>query len=109
MPARHFLLLPQFSSTCLRSVAAPGVIKDFFVIEPKSLSQPTSVSGAIPDSDEKAERISLQLRVTNILAITVPLLGLAAAGLLMWGWGFYWVELGLLVGMNLLTVLGVTV
>ena len=38
-----------------------------------------------------------------------PFLGLILAVALMWGWGFGWVDLGLLVGMYLLTSLGVTV
>src|SRR5262249_42590224 len=39
----------------------------------------------------------------------VPLLGLVAALLLLWGWGFSWTDLSLLLGMYLLTALGVTV
>jgi stearoyl-CoA desaturase (delta-9 desaturase) len=34
---------------------------------------------------------------------------LVAAVALLWGWGFRWVDLGLLVGTNLLTAFGVTV
>jgi stearoyl-CoA desaturase (delta-9 desaturase) len=45
----------------------------------------------------------------TFVGVTVPLLGLVAAVVLLWGWGFDWVDLGLLVGMYLLTMTGVTV
>lgn len=45
----------------------------------------------------------------TFVGVTVPLLGLVAAILLLWGRGFGWVDLGLLVGMYLLTMIGVTV
>jgi len=41
--------------------------------------------------------------------VVVPFLGVVAAPLLLWGWGFGWVEFGLLLGMYVLTALGVTV
>ena len=47
--------------------------------------------------------------VTNFLAVIVPFVGLALAAILFWGWGFRWVELGLLLGMYVLTALGITV
>lgn len=59
---------------------------------------------------EKAvEPMSLGLRLANLVAVVVPFLGLAAAIALYWGWGFRWVELGLLVGMYIATALGITV
>ena len=48
-------------------------------------------------------------RLANLLAVVLPLLGLAAAGVFLWGRGFSWVELGLLLGMYVLTALGITV
>src|SRR5436853_7502873 len=48
-------------------------------------------------------------RIGNILAVTVPLMGLAAAGIFLWGYGFSWLHLGLLLGMYLLTGLGITI
>jgi stearoyl-CoA desaturase (delta-9 desaturase) len=41
--------------------------------------------------------------------VIVPFLSLVAAIVLVWGWGFSWMELGLLLGMYLLTGLGITV
>ena len=55
------------------------------------------------------KRPPLTERVVTFLGVVVPFLGLAAAVFLVWGWGFSWVHLGLLLGMYLLTALGVTV
>jgi stearoyl-CoA desaturase (delta-9 desaturase) len=41
--------------------------------------------------------------------VTVPLVGFAVAVVLLWARGFWWVDLGLLAGMYLLTLLGITV
>jgi stearoyl-CoA desaturase (delta-9 desaturase) len=45
----------------------------------------------------------------TFVGVTVPLLGVVAAAILLWGWGFGWLDLGLLVGMYLFTMLGITV
>lgn len=49
------------------------------------------------------------VRIVTLLAVVVPIFGLVAAGALMWGYGFHWVELGLLIGMYLATAIGITV
>ncbi len=54
-------------------------------------------------------RASLGVRLTMLVAIILPILGVAAAAVLLWGWGFSWTDLGLLIGMYLLTILGVGV
>jgi stearoyl-CoA desaturase (Delta-9 desaturase) len=51
----------------------------------------------------------LGVRVVTLIVIVVPLLGLVAAPFFLWGWGFSWVDLGLLLGMYVLTALGITV
>lgn len=56
-----------------------------------------------------ADRASVLMRIALLLAVILPFLGLVAAIVLLWGHGFSWVQLGLLVGMYLLTILGVTV
>jgi stearoyl-CoA desaturase (Delta-9 desaturase) len=53
--------------------------------------------------------MSVAAQVMNLLAVVLPLLGFMAAFFLLWGWGFGWVQLGLLLGMYLLTALGITV
>ncbi len=45
----------------------------------------------------------------TFIGLTVPPLGMVAAIILIWYWGFSWVDLGLLAGMYVLTVIGVTV
>ncbi len=45
----------------------------------------------------------------NLLAVILPFVGLFVAVFSLWGWGFSWVELGLLLGMYVLTALGITV
>lgn len=58
---------------------------------------------------EAAPSSGLATRVANLIAVTVPFLGLVAGIILLWGWGFSGVDLALLVGMSLLTSLGITV
>src|SRR6476469_3708156 len=55
------------------------------------------------------DRAPLPVRLLVLGVIIVPLLGLAAVPFFLWEWGFSWTDLGLLVGMYLLTALGVTV
>ena len=45
----------------------------------------------------------------TFVGVTLPILGLVAAGILLWDRGFDWLDLGLLVGMYLLTMIGITV
>ncbi len=59
--------------------------------------------------EEAPGRLSLGMWVANVLAVLLPFLALGAAIVFLWGWGFSWVDLGLLVGMYLLTALGITV
>jgi stearoyl-CoA desaturase (Delta-9 desaturase) len=54
-------------------------------------------------------RASLGARMVTLGAVVVPLLGLVAAVVLLWGWGFRWVDLGLLAGAYVLTAFGITV
>src|SRR5262249_15043926 len=61
------------------------------------------------DGCEEAARVALHVRLVNVVVVVLPLCGLVAAGVLLWGRGFRWVELGLLTGMYTLTALGITV
>jgi len=54
-------------------------------------------------------RAPFLVRVITLLVVVVPLLGLVAAPFFLWGWGFSWTDMGLLLGMYLLTALGITV
>jgi len=63
----------------------------------------------LPPREEPPGQLSLGLRLANLVAVVLPVLGLFAAVYFFWGWGFHWAELGLLLGMYLLTALGITV
>jgi stearoyl-CoA desaturase (delta-9 desaturase) len=59
--------------------------------------------------EEPPAQISLGVRVANLIAVILPFAGLVSAIIAVWGWGFHWPDLGLLLGMYLLTALGITV
>src|SRR6516162_9778496 len=69
---------------------------------------PTAVSESTPHQ-APANQISTVARLATLVAIIVPFLGLVTAIVFLWGWGFRWVELALLLGMYVLTALGITV
>jgi stearoyl-CoA desaturase (delta-9 desaturase) len=48
-------------------------------------------------------------RLANLIAVVVPFLSLLAAAAFLWGRGFSWIDLGLLLGMYALTAVGITV
>ena len=60
-----------------------------------------------PERPQVVPPLPVQLLVLGV--IIVPLLGLAAALVLLWESGVSWTDMGLLLGMYLLTALGVTV
>jgi stearoyl-CoA desaturase (delta-9 desaturase) len=74
------------------------------VTEPTALPADPVAAPHAPDT-----RLSFGGRVGTFLGIVVPLSGVAAAAALAWGWGFRWSDLGLLVGMYVVSALGVTV
>lgn len=55
-----------------------------------------------------AEHVPLSGQIATVLAIVLPIIGLAGAAVLLWGWGFSWTDFGLLVGMYVVTSLGIT-
>jgi stearoyl-CoA desaturase (Delta-9 desaturase) len=66
-------------------------------------------SAELPSPDEVPERISLAVRLAVLAVIIVPIVGVVAAPLIVWGWGFRWTDLGLLLILYTLTGLGITV
>jgi len=76
---------------------------------------PADEAAVLPVPDPDAELppadapIGWVLWVVNLLAVVLPLLGLAAAAVLLWGWGFHWADLGLMLSLYVVTILGVTV
>src|SRR5688500_15984136 len=70
----------------------------------------------LPVADPSAElppappgRAPLAMRVATLAVIVVPLLGLVAAPFFVWGWGFSWTDLALLLAMYLVSAVGITV
>jgi stearoyl-CoA desaturase (delta-9 desaturase) len=54
-------------------------------------------------------RAPITVRLVTLAVIILPLLGLIAGPFFLWGWGFSWIDLALLLGMYLVTALGITV
>ncbi len=73
------------------------------------ISLPDALQWEPSDPSRTSKRAPLLARLATLTAVVVPFLSIIAAPFLLWGWGFGWVDLGLLLGMYLLTALGVTV
>jgi stearoyl-CoA desaturase (delta-9 desaturase) len=66
-------------------------------------------TGPAPLRNAGAPRVAPGTYILTLVVVILPFAGLLAAGALLWGQGFNWVELGLLLGMYLLSALGITV
>src|SRR5687767_1538655 len=75
-------------------------------LSPMPVADPAA---AAPSRDSATDPVPWTVQVATILTIVIPFLGLVAAPFFFWGWGFSWVDFGLLVGMYVLTVVGITV
>jgi stearoyl-CoA desaturase (delta-9 desaturase) len=75
-------------------------------LAPKTNESPSLESS---DFEKKPKPPSLAVRVTTLVVVIVPFLGVVAAGLLFWGWGFTWHELGVMLVMYAGTVVGIGV
>jgi len=56
-----------------------------------------------------AEKVPLSVQLATISGILIPLASVIAIPFLVWGWGFGWTDMGVLLGMYVATVLGITV
>jgi len=63
----------------------------------------------LPPREAAPGKLSPTLWVANLVAVVLPFVGLGAAVCFFWGWGFSWVELSLLLGLYIVTALGITV
>ncbi len=63
----------------------------------------------VDDSIVVSAQATLSQRITTFFGVLIPFAGVVVAIVGMWGWGFSWVEFGLLAGMYLATGLGITV
>lgn len=59
--------------------------------------------------DVQPEKASLVTQLVTLAIIVIPFAGAVAAPIFAWGWGFGWTDLLLLLGMYLLSALGITV
>jgi stearoyl-CoA desaturase (Delta-9 desaturase) len=62
-----------------------------------------------PPPCESVLTLSRTTRIITLIVVFGPFAGLVAGIVLLWGWGFSWAELGVLLGMYVLTALGITV
>lgn len=56
---------------------------------------------------DSREGASWGMQLATFLVIVIPLLGVIAAPFFVWVWGFTWTDAGLLIGMYVMTVLGI--
>jgi stearoyl-CoA desaturase (delta-9 desaturase) len=71
---------------------------------------PVSPRGELKPVGTAAQmRRPLSVRISTLAIILIPLAAVIAAPLFVWGWGFRWTDLGVLVGMYVLTGIGITV
>ncbi|MDP9175194.1 MAG: acyl-CoA desaturase [Planctomycetota bacterium] len=76
-----------------------------------SQSPDTDLADVTPPQDaaNEFEHCSLGTRIASLFGIIVPFAGFATAVALLWGRGFGWVHASLLVGMYLISAVGITV
>ena len=58
---------------------------------------------------EVSNAISTRMRLLNLMVVILPFLGFVAAVFLLWGRGINLIDLSLLLGMYVLTAVGITV
>ena len=93
-------------STSTLGMAAPGSSSVVIATEePAPCVRPASAE-RLPHVLTPADR---KLRLINMMAVTVPFLGLIAAIALLWGVAFDWMYLGIMGGMLVVTSTGITV
>ena len=54
-------------------------------------------------------RVSTGVLIANLTGVVLPFLGLVGVCITLWGWGFSWVDFGLLLGMYFFSAVGITV
>ena len=70
----------------------------------------TSIGGKTArDSAFGSEFVPVHMRITMLVVVVVPFLGLIAGIILLWGHGFSWAQLAIFMAMYLLSGLGMTV
>src|SRR6188472_104933 len=76
------------------------------------MSESMNVSGIEIRRESRVDalpEVSMGVRLLNLIVVILPFLGFVSVIILLWGRGFHWVDGGLLLGMYVLTALGITV
>ena len=73
-----------------------------------SLPSPVLVPPEVA-SREHADKPTFLVQIVNLAAVVLPFAGFVAAAILLWGIGFSWLHLILMVAMYLLTAAGITI
>lgn len=81
-------------------------LDEITAVEPLPIADPAAKP---PIASSASNRVSLTTRAVLLVAVITPFFGLIAAILSFWGWGFRWSDLALLLGMYVLTAIGITV
>src|SRR5688500_3644076 len=76
-------------------------------VTPLPVANPVAQLPALVTSP--SDEVPLSVRAATLIVVIAPFFGLVAAIISFWGWGFRWIDLALLLGMYLLTGLGITV
>ncbi len=63
----------------------------------------------LPLRADVTKEMSKAMRLLNLTVVLLPFLGFVAVVVFLWGRGFHWVDGGLLVGMYVLTAIGIAV
>ncbi|MDB5327252.1 MAG: Acyl-CoA desaturase [Phycisphaerales bacterium] len=83
------------------------------LVEPKADSSPAdnAVTGHdhVRTHAHEGVKPTFMVQAVNLLAVVVPFIGFIVAAVLLWGIGFSWLHLSLMVAMYLLSAVGITI
>jgi stearoyl-CoA desaturase (delta-9 desaturase) len=98
----------SFIAVTLHRQDAPSMDESVKAIELQTLAGAKHAAEVDPIAT-KSHTTPRTARILMLIAVIAPFFGLIAAMLSLWGWGFRWSDLGLLLGMYVLTGIGITV
>jgi stearoyl-CoA desaturase (delta-9 desaturase) len=92
----------------LQDQPAP-TLSPIITISPKRVAPPARVRKKDVPPEDRVHTTTAATRTANIIAVILPFAGLVTAICLLWGVAFDWVHLGIMLGMYVVTGLGITV
>jgi hypothetical protein len=110
-PAERRTSLRRAFSPSHKEVSQVEISSDsvFGVVTAAGLGSAGDPAAIVRQTPHEPHKISFLLKLTNLVAIIVPFAGLILGIVMLWGWGFSWIHLGILVGMYFATGFGITV